>query len=268
MKKMFTYLGIAVASFFVLTLIIIFFFLGFVVKTGIETVGPTITKTPITVGSVRLSPLTGSGVIKNLVVGNPENFNTDFLFRLGEVSFDVELSSLFSDTIVVKDITIRKPEIFYEQGLTSGSNLSILLNNLSSDAAPAEKEKAPGEEDGEGKKLQIDHFLLADGMVHLSAVFLQEGSLSVKLPSVELHDIGKESDDPSINAAVQEIMIAVATSVQGVLVESNPMFKDGANTLKSSTGALQDSLKSAGKSIQEGGTKIFESFKDFFNSDK
>ena len=45
--------------------------LGSIVKKGVETVGPQITETTITLDAVNLSLLTGSAGVKNLVVGNP-----------------------------------------------------------------------------------------------------------------------------------------------------------------------------------------------------
>ena len=50
--------------------------LGPVIKAGIEKFGPEITQTSITVESVEAWPLTGSGTIRNLVIGNPEGYKT------------------------------------------------------------------------------------------------------------------------------------------------------------------------------------------------
>lgn len=48
------------------------FFLGSVVKTGVNGFGPKFTKTKVELGSATLSPLTGSGTLGNLVVATPQ----------------------------------------------------------------------------------------------------------------------------------------------------------------------------------------------------
>ena len=65
-----------------------------------------------------------------LHVGNPEGFKTAGLFDLGAVSVDVDNSTLLSDVIVIKEISIDGLALTYEQGLR-GSNLGALIDQLS-----------------------------------------------------------------------------------------------------------------------------------------
>src|SRR5690242_6306792 len=51
-------------------------FLGDIVKKGVETVGPNITKVTIKLDAVQLSLLAGSASLKGLVVGNPQGYQT------------------------------------------------------------------------------------------------------------------------------------------------------------------------------------------------
>ena len=100
--------------------------LGKVIKTGIENFGPKMTQTTVTVNSVDLSPTSGSGSIRGLVIGNPAPYQEPFALRLSEVTLAIDPSSILSDKIVIKSLKIINPEITLEGGL-SDNNLKKLL---------------------------------------------------------------------------------------------------------------------------------------------
>src|SRR6185369_7695459 len=117
----------------VLALVVSIYYLGSIVKKGVETVGPTITKTEMKVGGVTLSLLSGHAKFSGLVVGNPEGFKSESAIKMGSVSATVQPSSVFSDKIVVKSVNVQAPEITFEGGLR-GSNLKTLLDNVEASA--------------------------------------------------------------------------------------------------------------------------------------
>ena len=83
-------------------------FLGNIVKAGIETVGPKITQTTITVDAVDLSLLTGSARVKGLVVGNPEGYKAPNAISVGLAAVSVSPMSVLSDKIVVESIRVNR----------------------------------------------------------------------------------------------------------------------------------------------------------------
>ena len=259
-------IGIALAVCFIALILFVQLVLGQIIKVGVEAAAPHFTKTSVSLGSVSLSPLTGKGTIKNFVVGNPEPFKTEYAFSCDEITFNVKLLSLLSNEIVIQELSIIAPQITYEQGLTSGSNMSTLISNISSGSEKEESKEPQEKSEGSSKKVVIDHFILAEGKVHLSAVFLQGKVITTPLPTVEMHDIGKDSDDASITVALQEIVAAIAESIQEAVVSADPLFKDGAEALGNSAKALQGILEDAGGSLLEGGKSFFESI--FQNDDE
>src|SRR5438128_11352054 len=72
------------------------YFLGSIVKKGVETVGPQITGTEIKLDSATLSLLSGSGKLKGLLVGNPVGFKTESAIKVGSVSVGVVAGSVVS----------------------------------------------------------------------------------------------------------------------------------------------------------------------------
>lgn len=205
--------------------------LSSIVKSGIETLGPELTKCPITVGSVSLSPLTGSGTVRDLVVGNPEGFKTAHALRLGKVHVEVDLRSLLADTLVVKEIRIEAPDIVYEVGLGS-SNIGTLRKNL----AQASGKSRPGPK--ACRKIRIDHIVVKDGRISLSAGFLGGNALPIPLPEVEMRDIGKADGGAGVAEAVAVFFAHLASNVAGAAKDGGKLIQDGASGLLDGLGGL------------------------------
>src|SRR5665213_1612590 len=105
------------------------FFLGSIVRAAVNRLGPALTQTKLELASANLSPLSGSGTLSGLFVGNPQGWSSDKAFYLTKVHIDVVPSSIFSDHIVVNEITIDGPEFVYETKIVS-SNIGDLLKNI------------------------------------------------------------------------------------------------------------------------------------------
>ena len=86
----------------------VYFTFGSILKNGIETAGSLILDTEVTVDFVGVSPLSGSGGIRELRIGNPEGFNSPYAMELGSMDINVNVGSIFSDTIVIESIVINR----------------------------------------------------------------------------------------------------------------------------------------------------------------
>ncbi len=64
--------------------------LNTLVKKAVETVGPTITKTNVSLASANLSPFSGSGKLSGFVIGNPEGFEGPYALKLGSIAVSVD----------------------------------------------------------------------------------------------------------------------------------------------------------------------------------
>src|SRR3989304_3312426 len=99
------------------------------VASAIRTFGPEITGVSIHLDSVKIAPMDGRAALHGLVVGNPPGFKTDHALSLGEISMTLDLDSLAKDVIVIKQISIVKPDVSYELG-TGGSNPDTITRNV------------------------------------------------------------------------------------------------------------------------------------------
>lgn len=109
----------------------LYFSLNSLVKKAIETVGPAITRTDVTLSSANLSPLDGNGSLNGFVVGNPKGFSAPYAVKLGNVSISVDKSTLLKNPIIVNSIEIRDPRIALI-GTPGGTNLQQLMRNIRS----------------------------------------------------------------------------------------------------------------------------------------
>src|SRR5438309_251626 len=78
------------------------FFLGSIVKAGVNKFGPTITQTKVELQSANVSPLSGVGTLTGLTIGNPTGWSDQNAFHLGTVHIEMEPFSVFHDHIVIK----------------------------------------------------------------------------------------------------------------------------------------------------------------------
>jgi uncharacterized protein involved in outer membrane biogenesis len=199
MKKIIVGTLIALVVVLVLAVLAVGLFLDKAIKSGVETFGPRLTKVDVTLQSVSLSLLSGSGTIKGLVIGNPQGFKTPSAIQVGTVSLSLEPRSLLSDKIVVKSINVQGPEITFETDF-KGNNLKKILANVQETTGGGAKEPAKPQEPGQpkeakpAKKLQVDEFVISGGRVHVSVTALGGQSATIPLPDIHLQNLGKGPD--------------------------------------------------------------------------
>ncbi len=235
---------IAVAAVLVVLIVVVVLFLGQVVKSAVETVGPQVAGVEISLESARVYLLLGDVKLKGLVIGNPEGFKTPSAIELAQFVIDLDMGSLFTDTIVIKQIHIDGPQITYERGLKT-SNLAQIQKNLAPDEEKPEKEKSdePKEKsDKPAKKVVIDDFLFENGKVNISIALAGGKKLTIPLAPIHLEDIGKDSEGASITDIINEVFGAIMKSVGDAIAASGDLAGDA---LKGATGMATDAAKGA-----------------------
>ncbi len=140
MKKLIVRIFVGLVIVLVLVAIGSIFFLGTIVKAGVEKVGPRVAKVPVKLDSASISLFSGSGTLKGLVIGNPEGYKTPEAMKLGRVSLSIAPGSVLKEKKHIRAIRIEGPEITYETDL-KGSNLGKLLDNVGGSAE--QDKKAP-----------------------------------------------------------------------------------------------------------------------------
>ncbi|MBO4345141.1 MAG: AsmA family protein [Victivallales bacterium] len=244
-------------------------FAGSIIKSSVQEVGSVVTKCDIAIEDVDLSILKGKLTIDNLVVGNPEGFKTDSAFKLGKVHVDLVPMSLFKNRIIINDIQVIAPEITYEVApVKLTSNIGTIQKNVES-FLPSSDDKDDKDEKKDskpGKKIQINHVIVSDGKINVSATFAGGNAIPIPLPKIEMNDIGKEKDVSGIEASAEildktlgGVVAAASDSVKSIGSSVGEGIKDG---IKGLIGGSKDKAEKAGKDAEKSAKDMIDAAKD------
>jgi hypothetical protein len=210
------------------------------VASAIRTFGPEITGVPIHLDRVTIEPMGGRAALHGLVVGNPQGFSTDHALSLGEISMTLDLGSLTKDVIVIKQISIVKPEITYELG-ASGSNLDAIQRNVDRYVSRHLDGASQRTERNSGKKLVIENLDIQSATAHVSVAVVQGSPTTVPLPDLHLRDIGKRSGGATAGEAVKQVFGALTLSVTRTIASRG--LGGTIDHLKKGAGSTLDTLR-------------------------
>ena len=234
----------------------LFFWLGPTVKKTVERIGPQALGTEVTVGNIRIDPLRGTIHIQNLYIGNPEGFTNPSAIELKSCKVVIDLQSLRTDTIVIKEIRIENPEFTYERKLQT-DNFKELQKNVEAYTAKnaggetqGEKEKGADGASSEtaAKKVIIERLIVIDGKVNAKISALP--TAPIPLPGIEKTDIGKDDGGASWGEAGKEVLSVIYGSILEAVTNIGGM-----------TG---DVIKSAGNSVTDAGSSFLERIGQLF----
>jgi len=220
---------------FLTVIVVMFFFGGPVIKNAVNKTAPIALGVPVSIGDVQLYPVRGIVKFTDLAIGNPEGFKTDNLFTMKELYFHFKVSSLFTQKIIVHEISVVGPEITYEATM-SGSNVGALQKKLEGAEEKKSEEKAEASKSAEekpGKKIIIEKFVLNEGRINLSVPGMMGTAMPIPLPSIEMKDIGKENnqDGASRKEVRKTIFDAIFSSVISVATSSGKLVGEGAKKI-------------------------------------
>ena len=246
----------------VIAVVVILMYLGSIIAEATRTFGTQATGTKVAVQSVDVSLLGGDLQVNKLSIDNPPEYITKQAFSFDLVSVDMDISSIFSDTIIINKIEIANIKVDFEPTLKGGSNLTDIKNNIMQFVKREEvdaKKKTEPEVDGDddspkkAKKIIIKSFIINQGEIRVSSSILKT-SVAVPLARMELNDIGKESNmGKAFSEIFNKIIEQVVKSVAAAKIEGLPLGELQSTLLK-------DLPSSAGKI----GKDISKSIKDLF----
>ncbi|MEN8661996.1 MAG: hypothetical protein ABF330_05835 [Lentimonas sp.] len=227
------------------------------IKYGVETVGPDVTQTPVTLADVNISVLSGKGTLKGLNVGNPEGYKSENIFALGQIDIEVDTSTVFSEKIIINKIHIRQPEISYEKTFTS-SNVKKLLDNIEQFTGSKSEtpEDAPTEDSGAQKPIVIKQLIIEGGLVYVGALGIGQ---EIALPRIEMNNIGEEGSDTNIADVLDVVLSKVLASIGPAIVDVGQLLKGAGDdamkavqdsTLNNVEGTTGDALNKASEGIK------------------
>lgn len=216
------------------------FFLGSVVKAGVNKFGPGITQTKVQLDAAHISSLSGAGTLTGLNVGNPKGWTEQDAFRLGRIHIDLEPFSILGDHIVINEIIIDQPEFLYETKIVA-SNVGDLLKNIEQSLGqPGTDAK---DKSGKPLKIVIKKFVLRDGMVKLG---LGGAAMTLPMPPISMTDIGTAEGGITPGQVVAAVMRSVTGSIVSATTQAmtkiNSTFGAAADTVTGAANAIKGLL--------------------------
>ncbi len=215
------------------------FFLGSIVKAGVNSFGPKLTQTKVELASASLSPLTGSGTLHGLAVGNPKGWSDGRAFYLGQVHVEVQPFSIFGDHIVINEIIIDQPEFTYETKIVA-SNIKDLLKNIEEFTGGGGTK--PTTKSGRPIKFIVKKFRLTNGKATLGA---GPTAIPLPLPPIALDNLGVNEGGLTPDQLASTVMNAVLGDIVTASVQA--LTQLGGTTGATAAG----SAKKAGESIKK-----------------
>jgi hypothetical protein len=215
---------------------------------------PGFTGTGFKIDRFCLNPYSGTLSIAGVKLSNPEGFGEAAALSLAGFNVEVEVASLFSDTVVVKEIALDDAFVsYYSHG--GKNNFDVIMANVEKAAGP-EKEAAKEEmsdSDKPSKKVIIDRLRISGTKVKVMKSDMMPPLL---LPTIELTDVGRKSQGATLEEAYTQITQAVMKSMSSM--------GDGLGMLGGLLGdGVQGSANAVGDTTKKAGDEVKNLFKGF-----
>lgn len=239
MKKVLVLGGVVVALLAVAGFVFAMF-LGRMVAAGVNTLGPKITQTKVSVASAVVSPFSGVTTLREFVVGNPAGWSDANLCSFGRVHLDLTPWSILDDHVEINAIEIDAPEFNYETKIIA-SNAGDFLKNI--EASVGSKAGTPEAKSGLGKPIRISvkKIRIQNGKVRVG---IGDRAVVVAMAAIEINDIGtKEGGVPP-----DQLVMAVMRSVTPGII--NAASQAALELGKTGGAGAAESVKKAGEAIK------------------
>jgi uncharacterized protein involved in outer membrane biogenesis len=254
LKKIILALVVLVVVVLIAVVAIAALYLGDIVKKGIETVAPPITKTSVTVDSVGLSILSGGASINGFVIGNPDpaDYTSTNAISLGKAAVSLEPKSLLSDKIIIHSIEVRSPQITFEGNPFGKNNLQSILDNVhapTGGGTTAKSTTAAAKTPGASRKLEVDNFVFSNAVVtaRITGIGSQPLVVTLPIPDIQFSNLGTGPDGITAADLTQKLLEQVIDgSLSAVVAKAREIATGVANdAIKGATGAVNSAATNA-----------------------
>jgi len=176
------------------------FLLGFAPVTlhAINTWGPAVTETEVRLGDVDIGLFDGEATFKDIYIGSPQGFSVPKLLSAGTVFVRFDITTFFSDPLIIDRIEINSTDIAYEK-IGRTDNFKTLLQNMGLSSAAAQPPGSGAATAASQKGLQksrgivIRDLVIRQAMVTVHMSSRGSNTLSITVPELHLDNIGGSS---------------------------------------------------------------------------
>ena len=226
------------------------------VRVGIESSATKTLNVGVSVSNVDLSIMAGKLALQNLLINNPPGYRHNKLLQLKNAEIEIDVKSLLSDVVNIREIKLDGLNVVLEQRGISGNNLQDVINSIRN----ASKED-------EGKSLRVDNVEMSNITVQmkLPSVPAQDDTITLELSPIQMTNLGRDNKMDMADLS-GEIVLAIANRVveQGVGV----LPKDIITTLTPSLDKTIDLSTRIIEGTEDIGKEITEGLKSLLKPKK
>ena len=246
-KKCLAVTGIVLGVIIIL-LAVLLLTLPFIVKGGIQHVGPVITGVPMEIQSFSLNPFQGTVTIKGFILGNPKGYSSPYAIKLEHLHLDLGMSTLFDKKLLIERIEVKGVELNYETSVLN-NNIQEIQNNVNKLAGGNDKGgKADKSTEGAASKpLQIDYLELRD----ITAWVIVKGSKAqapLPVAPIVMTKLGTGENGVTSVMVINDVLVSMITGVTR-LIGADAAFKAVGGLFTSDKSKADD--KAAGKAAAD-----------------
>ncbi len=247
-----------------------------IIKTAVTKIGSAVTGTKVEMDSFS-SSFGGTVELTGFRVANPEGYRDPYAFQVAQVRVGVDVGSLFSDKIEVREVLISGTKVNFELKLNGSSNLTDIKQNVETFAGegggqpespdqPATQEPEAAREAAQ-KKVVIRIVKVEGTELSVSSSLLNT-TVPLPLPPITLTDLGEGKNfGETVNEFAAKMLAAILTAVSDSGLRLDGLKGIGDSLTEAGKG-LGDSLKQSGDSLKDAGKTLESSFKDLFKNKK
>lgn len=158
-----------------------------IVRSQTESVMTSVLGVKVTLGGAAVKVSSGDITLTDLVIYNPEGFESSHALKFGEIQVTANIPSFRTEEPTISLVRVTEPDIIYERKLRT-SNLDALIENTKS------KEEAPPEEtttEEEGKAIKVELIVVEGSIVRVALPMAQGKTVNVQVPDIEIRDMGE-----------------------------------------------------------------------------
>lgn len=215
--------------------------LGPVIKSVANAATPKITGTAFNLGQASVNPFSLRCEFGALTLANPEGFKEANAVTLGRFNVDVDTASTMSDVLVIEDISVEDLCVALVSNDEGKGNFDIIADNAAkalgkdkAEPAQAEPEKAEPEKAEAPKDKKPLKIIIT--RLNLKNLKVKKGPLTIPCPSIELHDLGKDSGGYEPAQMGQAILKEVWANI---MAAGTDVLKLGTSALDAAKGATE-----------------------------
>lgn len=242
--------------------VMLVFWLGPFSQKAVEKWGPQVLGVEVKLQEVSIRPFSGTVRIEGLYVGNPKGYANPSLMEVGDLRANLQLSSLWSDTIVIEELLIDRPLITYEKKSGTDNFKSLLANVDAFTKRIGAGDKKDADADKPSKKVIIEHLLVTNGQVRTKLGVLPTATFV--LPDIERHHLGGKSEGMNYGQAAKEVMGSLHDGSLDALKNGVKVAGDVIKSVGDAAGEAGDKAKEAGDKVIEGAGDAVKGIGDLF----